>query len=1090
MIKSNTLEKYFKICSYLLITQGFLTLCLTGNVDFISMVLYSIALILSWYSDKADSKLQIKPQTANWLAISFLPFVYIDFRYISSSYVGPLIHYSLFISIFNLFKVKADRDWVFLYLIAVFEILLAATLTIDITFIIMLSIFLLLILATLEAFEVKRSQGEVYKPKEEKLLNQIGRALPLRRITYLVGVTFAIVLLIGMITAPVFLMIPRLNTNFMARSFGATTVSITGFSDVVELGQVGDIKKSEQVVMNVRLKTDATKLAKLPKWRGVTLSQYNGRSWSEPRREQRKALRPIDGLYKVDEPSKNPFLLEQTFYLEPLSTPVVFVAPRPLTVNNQLPSLYSTTSDTLTTADHSYKQIVYTAYSDISLPPLTELKKDEQPYSQETKDHYLQVPDMDERVAKLAQDVTQGATTRFDKARAIEQYLKKNYSYSLEMKRTGEVDPLVDFLFNTQQGHCEYFASAMVIMLRHIGVAARIVNGFQTGEYNEVNNTFTIRQSEAHSWVEVYFPTTDTWMDFDPTPSAGFSQYTNNIANKLKKYFSAVRMLWLDYVVTYDSERQSYLSTRVRDTVSSYKSSLESYIFNFRRYLLNSYNNFSTGQIPVKNLAIISILGSLTILTFLTWQFRQLLKGWQLAPGKLFSSWWARQLFLPWLRWRTKNNPQQSAVLFYNEMLVVLEKKGFKKQKHQTPLEFATNTKLSEVAELTNYYNNVRFSNIKLNQQEEKQVRELIKKLAKKKTVNKIPVSNLKRLGLATSAVSLLFLLGATVFYFYNERHMSVSSRLAKNQILSFTNENYRSPRLVEKIIGQVRQQPGNGALDLAEALAPGQPAEVAPKGKLPWDDYFDPASQPTKDELAKIFERPEIALIEKAATYKTFDISELTNLTPQHKIFVNNLDHLTVIDRVDVLLWKAYVQFREGKTKECERTFALVISLGDNLRQDYSVNNVSLGYRVLARGSLAIAKYNLLSDNEDQAKEWFSIMRRSYQRRTRLQYLVGQIHLAGGSDRNLTELFALAVQKDEPALAQQATVAIGQAWLNNPNQVILGLSKQRKLFLMALTEIKKKEIVKTANSCLETSTKMSFFDRWKEFRERYKKRF
>jgi hypothetical protein len=319
---------------------------------------------------------------------------------------------------------------------------------------------------------------------------------------------------------------------------------------------------------------------------------------------------------------------------------------------------------------------------------------------------------------------------------------------------------------------------------------------------------------------------------------------------------------------------------------------------------------------------------------------------------------------------------------------------------------------------------------------------------------------------------------------------MSISSRLAKNQLISFASENYRSPRLVEKIINEVRTEPGNGALDLAAALGPGQPAEVAPKGKLPWDDYFEPTSQPTKDELLEIFKRPEIALIEKAATRKNFDIDELTNLTPQHQNFVNNLDHLTVIDRVDVLLWKAYVQFREGKTKECERTFALVISLGDSLRQDYSVNNVSLGYRVLARGSLAIAKYNLLSDNIDRAKEWFAIMRRSYQRRTRLQYLVGQMHLAGGSDKNLTELFSLAVQKDEPALAQQATIAIGQAWLNNPNQVILGISKQRKLFLTALSEIKRKQIVRTANSYLETSTKMSFSDRWKEFRERYKKRF
>src|SRR5204862_201842 len=135
MKKLSTIENYFKICSYLLMGTGFATLALTGRVDPISILLYISALALSWRSDRPGSKLQISSTTANWLALSFIPFVYFDWQFLSRSYTGPLIHYSLFISIFNLFKIKADRDWVFLYLIAVFEVLLAATLTIDFTFI-------------------------------------------------------------------------------------------------------------------------------------------------------------------------------------------------------------------------------------------------------------------------------------------------------------------------------------------------------------------------------------------------------------------------------------------------------------------------------------------------------------------------------------------------------------------------------------------------------------------------------------------------------------------------------------------------------------------------------------------------------------------------------------------------------------------------------------------------------------------------------------------------------------------------------------------------------------------------------------------
>ena len=102
----------------------------------------------------------------------------------------------------------------------------------------------------------------------------------------------------------------------------------------------------------------------------------------------------------------------------------------------------------------------------------------------------------------------------------VEEYLRTSFGYTLEQKASGD-DPLSDFLFNVREGHCEYFATAMAVMLRTKGIATRVVNGFQEGEFNATANMYVVRQRHAHSWVEVYFPGENAWITFDPTPSAG-----------------------------------------------------------------------------------------------------------------------------------------------------------------------------------------------------------------------------------------------------------------------------------------------------------------------------------------------------------------------------------------------------------------------------------------------------------------------------------------------------------------------------------------------------------------------------------------
>ncbi|MEW6735175.1 MAG: DUF3488 and transglutaminase-like domain-containing protein [Acidobacteriota bacterium] len=1084
------IERYFKTCSYLLMAIGFTTLSLTGQVDLPSVLLYIIALVLSWRSDRPNSRLQISARTANWLAISFIPLTYFDWRYVSSSYTGPLIHYALFISIFNLFKVKADRDWVFLYLIAIFEVLLAATLTIDFLFIVMLSIFVLVTLATLEAFEIRRSHREVYEPREERLLNRLGRVLPIRRIIYLVGVTFVMVILIGLIATPIFLLIPRFNSGFMAQSFGATMVSITGFSDIVELGQVGNIKKNEQVVMHVRLKPVNREMKILPKWRGVALSQYNGKSWREPPGEPRKVVRAINNQYQLEQRSvEEAQIVEQIFYLEPLNTPVVFIANRPLSISDQLTTLYrAQLSGTLTTADHSYKQISYTAYSDLARPSDVQLRNDEKSYDDETKDRYLQLPTLDPRIAELARKITANSNTRFDKAITIEQYLRSNYGYTLEQRRTNEPDPLADFLFNIRAGHCEYFASAMVIMLRSVGVAARIVNGFQTGEYNEVGNVYMVRQSDAHSWVEVYFPENDRWVEFDPTPAAGFSQYQSGLVTTLKKYVGALRILWLDYVVTYDSQRQSYLAVSIQRALFRYKLKIDQYQVSLRQYLLALYAQMATGKTFTQHSGNWIALFMLMLMLIGFWRVRHLIKQWRLAPTNVFSSWLGRLLVLPWLRWRARTNPQQSAVIFYNEMLALLAHWGIFKLPNQTPLEFAQEKNLAEVRLITDYYNLVRYRGSELGEEQREEVAEVLSKLRKRRPgikEVKLPLLNRRRLALIAMLISLPVTI-LVVLYYYNEHRLGKEATIASIHLSRFKPENVSE--LLNNTVVAVRSESGDSDTELLTASSrkfAEQSQYLAINNQTPWEENFEPATAPLRDHLESLFARPEIDLWEQAAARREFRLSGYLDLSQQQRQTAEQLSYRLGMSVTTILLWKAHILLRDGKNDDCERELALVISLGDHLRQDYSFINMLLGYTVMARGAIALGKYHQMFEKPEQAKDWFEFSKICYRRRAEMYHLYQQIHIVGVSETHLETLFELA-HSSEPAVAQEAVAAIGSGWLFNPNQVLLGLSGSRRALLEDLAHSSNIKVAKMAAHHLIESTGMSLTERTRHFIERY----
>ncbi len=142
---------------------------------------------------------------------------------------------------------------------------------------------------------------------------------------------------------------------------------------------------------------------------------------------------------------------------------------------------------------------------------------------------------------------------------AIEAWLSTELQYTTDLPRpSGDDSNLVDeFMFEWKRGHCEYFATSMVVLLRGLGIPARIVNGFLGGDYNDIGEFYTVRQANAHSWVEVYFPGPDGgWIQFDPTPGGGALPRASGWLDRLNMAIDSMKLMWFRWVVEYDLEKQ------------------------------------------------------------------------------------------------------------------------------------------------------------------------------------------------------------------------------------------------------------------------------------------------------------------------------------------------------------------------------------------------------------------------------------------------------------------------------------------------------------------------------------------------------
>jgi len=706
-------ERFFRTSLFLLMTTAVATLVSTGKLDLITMIVAPSAVLYKGVRWWRRCPAEIPQRIATRLVVAYLLLFPLDVIFLSRSFVSAssnpalyaallgAIHFLLFVMLIRLYSATTDRDALFLTMLSFAAILASAVLTIDTTFLGLFFLFLLFGVATFVGLEMRRgSKGAIApevdaQPQQERRLD---RALVFAALSVALGA-----MIIG---GALFFFFPRFSAGYLGRTSLQPTL-MSGFSDDVELGQIGEIKKNSTVVMRVR----TGKPVGYPtlRWRGIALSSFDGKRWSSPEHDSVTIPAGMNGWINLSERPAEPAdptatILRYTILLQPVATDTMFAPANAISIRGNLSGEGSSTelgarrsyvirdsTGSLFNPFHNFSTLRYEGFSLLPARNVPRLRAASTEYSEEIRNIYLQLPKLDPRIPELAKQITARAQTPFDKTITLENYLRSHYAYNLNLTGKPGDDPLAHFLFETRSGHCEYFASAMAIMLRTLDIPTREVNGFLPGEYNDLGEDYIVRASDAHSWVEVYFPGTG-WMTFDPTPPG--AEDAGGFFSRLGQYMDWFELSWNEWVINYDFIHQILLAQTMQRTTRSWTEIARSWFTHQQakgRRWMRSRNDWLRLLIPCVIVLFLMALRFDLIVAFV----RRLWLSWQLRSPEL-----------------ARSNPQLASRL-YGELLYLLARRGFARQPTQTPFEFAAAVSQPRLApavyEFTQCYTQARF---------------------------------------------------------------------------------------------------------------------------------------------------------------------------------------------------------------------------------------------------------------------------------------------------------------------------------------------------------------------------------------------
>ncbi len=676
--RARAVDRFFDFSLLGLLASGYFAVAGSGYLDAPTIVLVGAGLVLRALLVAGAARLSLSDRWVTAATVAYIGFYPLDYLYVSGEFIPATVHLVFFVAIARLLTAKTDRDYLYVKVIAFLELLAASILSTNLNFFFFLGLFVLFGVATFASSEIRRSAHHGRRVSRAGLKSFGWR---------LSALSLVVALGILALTSGMFFVLPR-TARAAFRHLAPERFHLPGFSNEVTLGQIGELKQNNMAVMHVRVYSGQGPMDL--KWRGAALGHFDGRKWSNPRTERQVLRVESNPLMLADDRQRlraGGVRIGYEVRVQAVGSDALFFAGIPEAMHIAAPLIIRGAGDSYRVGFGGSDGLHYVAFS--YLPRVDDMfKADALPAAQ--RKAYLELPTLDPRIGALARDVTVGEISDEERARAIEKHLRQRYAYTTELPSVEAPDPVANFLFHRRKGHCEYFASAMTVMLRSLGIPSRVVTGFQSGVLNPLSGWYVVRASDAHSWVEAWLPRKG-WTTFDPTPPDPHATRLS-LWTKVGLYLDAAETFWQDWVLNYDIEQQVMLAQRMEESSHRFRLRWSDRVGEALRAWTDRGRNLASQYSRVLLMALVAFIGA-----------------WLAAPRLL--SWWKTRRRL--LRVRRGLAHASDATLLYERMLALLRRRGLEKPAWVTPEEFAAlvaDPKMSAVVrDFTAAYNELRF---------------------------------------------------------------------------------------------------------------------------------------------------------------------------------------------------------------------------------------------------------------------------------------------------------------------------------------------------------------------------------------------
>lgn len=469
----------------------------------------------------------------NVLGLFYLPLLYFDLVVLwGGSVMRPLVHLALFTLGVKLLAIRCDRDKWHAFLIIFFLFLASMGSSVHPAVVIFLIAFLVLGLLALTRFASFHVLGS-YQPE-----GLDPKIVPVRG--FVTGATlFTLVLAV-----PLFTLLPRLQRPLVsAPGVGSVSlVQLASFSDMISLDSIGRVRTNRNVAL--RVEYDRPVGGREQRFKAAVYDDYRQNSWGRTTGVQRQIQSSRDGFYHVGRDRAESWA---EIWQEPIDGKKLALPVEAVRVESDEQRLSISTDGTLSLV----RRMPGTFNYRVGLG--REVQSGPSPL--EDLEAALEASAVSTQVAALAKQVM-GTGSDYERSRRLESYLSTNFEYTLDLLGRRSEQVIDDFLFTLKKGHCEYFASSMVMMLRSEGIPARFVAGFLGAELNPIEGYYVVRQSNAHAWVEAYL-SNEGWTVFDPTPPSGRPAIgALTLGNLLGQGLDFLIFRWDRYVLTFGFDDQ------------------------------------------------------------------------------------------------------------------------------------------------------------------------------------------------------------------------------------------------------------------------------------------------------------------------------------------------------------------------------------------------------------------------------------------------------------------------------------------------------------------------------------------------------